>query len=125
STNPAPTSSPSTNSAPATPLPTGETATLSNSASGTTTYVRVGAVVYVTLTDAPPYRFTAPSSSDQTVLGTVASTQTAAEATAEFRALQPGTATISATENPVCLPQCGLPSRLWGATVVVTPHPVP
>lgn len=104
---------------------TGEVATLANAARGTTTDVRVAAVVQVTLTSDPGYTFSAPSSSDQSVLRTTASSQTAAGALAEFRALRPGTAMISAVENPTCLPLCGLPSRLWGATVVVTPHPVP
>ena len=100
-------------------------ATLSNGSRDSTTYVRVDAVVEVTLTADAGYTFSAPASSDQSVLRTIASSQTASGASAEFRALQPGTATISATENPKCLPLCGLPSRLWGATVVVTPHPVP
>lgn len=117
--SPAVTSTPSASPAP------GQVATLYNNARGTTTDVRVNAVVEVTLTADTGYRFTAPASSDQSVLRTDASAQTAAGATAEFRALQPGTATISATENPACLPQCGLPSRLWGATVTVTPPPVP
>ena len=79
----------------------------------------------LTLSADPGYTFSAPSSSDQSVLRTTSSTQTAAGATAEFRALQPGNATINSVENPTCLPLCGLPSRLWGATIVVTPHPVP
>ena len=114
----------------ATPAPsasptTGEVATLSNGSRGTTTYVRVDAVVELTLTADPGYTFTAPSSSDQSVLRTTASSRTASGATAEFRAVQPGNATLSAAENPTCLPLCGLPSRLWEATVVATPHPVP
>lgn len=104
---------------------TGEVATLANAARGSTTYARVAAVVEVTLTADTGYTFSAPSSDDQSVLQTTASSQSATGAVAEFRAMQPGTATISATENPTCLPQCGLPSRLWGATIVVTPHPVP
>lgn len=100
-------------------------ATLANAARDTTTYVRVNAVVELTLTADPGYAFSAPSSSDQAVLRTVTSAQTQSGAAAEFRAVQPGTATISATENPRCLPLCGLASRLWRATVTVTPHPVP
>lgn len=100
-------------------------ATLTNGSRGSTTYVRVAALVEVTLTADAGYTFSAPSSSDQSVLRTSTSSQTSAGATAEFRALQPGNAAINSVENPTCLPLCGLPSRLWGATIVVTPHPVP
>lgn len=100
-------------------------ATLANDARGTTTYVRVNAVVELMLTADPGYTFSAPASSDQSVLRTMASAQTATGATAELRALRPGSATITSTENPRCLPQCGLPSRLWEVTVTVTSPPVP
>lgn len=123
-------SSEATTTASPTPVPsasatTGEVATLTNGSRGTTTYVRADAVVDVTLTSDAGYTFTAPTSSDQSVLRRTSSSQTAAAASAEFRALQPGNATISSVENPTCLPLCGLPSRLWEATVAVTPHPVP
>lgn len=123
--SPAATSSQPASSTPTTTSSPGEVATLDNAARGTTTYVRVNARVEVTLTADPGYTFSAPSSGDQSVLRSDAAAQTAAGATAEFRALRPGTATISAAENPRCLPQCGLPSRLWEATVTVTSPPVP
>ena len=130
-TSSAATSTAATNtSSPSTPAPsasatTGEVATLTTGSRGSTTYVRVDAVVEVTLTADAGYTFSAPTSSDQSVLRTISSSQTASGATAEFRAVQPGSATVSSVENPKCLPLCGLPSRLWGVTVVVTPHPVP
>ena len=103
----------------------GEVATLTNAATSAVTYVRVGATVEVVLTADPAYRFTVPASADPAVLRTESSAATSTGAAAQFRALTPGTARLRATENPNCLPQCGLPSRLWEATVVVTPHPVP
>ncbi|HEX6539437.1 MAG TPA: hypothetical protein VF155_09675 [Candidatus Dormibacteraeota bacterium] len=103
----------------------GEIATLGNGDASSTSYVRVGATVEVTLTAEAVYRFALPSSSDPSVLQPEATARTATGVTARFRALQPGTARLGATENPTCLPLCGLASRLWEVTVVVTPHPVP
>lgn len=122
-----PTSGPTTSPSPtaASSGSTGEVAALTNSETNATRYVRVGALVEVTLTADAGYGFSAPASDDAAVLRAESSASTSTGAAAQFRALTPGTAQITATENPSCLPQCARPSRLWEATVIVTPHPVP
>ncbi len=100
-------------------------ATLTAAEGGSTIDVRVNADIRVTLTADPGTTWTAPGVDGGTILKAVSSSVSAAGAIAEFRALQPGTARLSATENPTCLPLCGRPSRLWEVTVTVTPHPVP
>ena len=107
-----PTPAPSASAAPV--------AHLANGDKGGTTRVPVGATVDVTLTPDPGYHYSAPASSDQAVLRQATSSVSPGAVSAEFRALQAGTSVLTAVEDPNCLPRCGLPSRLWQATVVVT-----
>ena len=85
----------------------------------------VGAAVEVTLTPDPGYHYSDPASSDQAVLREATLTAAPGGVIAEFSAVQAGTAMLTATEDPNCRPQCGAPSRLWQATVVVTSERVP
>jgi hypothetical protein len=113
-------------SPPTTATPGGERASLTAADDGTTLNVRVGALLSVQLVATPGYRWAPPRTSDTSILGAdqVALTP-GGGVTGAFHGLTPGTAQITATEDPTCLPACGRPSRLWRVTIVVTPHPVP
>ena len=102
-----------------------QVAHLTNGDNGSTTRVPVGAAVDVTLTPDAGYHYSQPASSDQTVLRAATSSESLGTVIGEFRAVQAGTAVVTAAEDPNCLPRCGLPSRLWEATVVVSSDRVP
>jgi hypothetical protein len=120
-----PASTPRTVPGPRTPAPTlaptsGATITITNQSSGEI-HVSRGARVHVTLTGQPPYRWSVPTSSDTRVLTPVSSSTDAnGDATGDFIASASGQSTISATDSPVCSPQCGAPTRLWSVTITVS-----
>jgi hypothetical protein len=64
------------------------------------------------------YTWTALNASDPSVLRRVASS-TGSTAGASFVAAGPGTAKVSAVDNPNCYPQCLPPSRLFQVSVTV------
>ena len=102
-----------------------QVAHLTNGDNGSTTRVPVSAAVDVTLTPDAGYHYSQPESSDPTVLRAATSSESLGTVIALFRAVQAGTAVVTAAEDPNCLPRCGLPSRLWEATVVVSSDRVP
>ncbi|MHB8681181.1 MAG: hypothetical protein ACYDA2_03685 [Acidimicrobiales bacterium] len=65
------------------------------------------------------YTWSAPASSDTGVLQVV-SASSGATVTATFLAVAQGSATVTATDNPNCYPQCLATSRVFRITVVVT-----
>jgi hypothetical protein len=77
----------------------------------------VGSQLRVTLVSSGIYIWTAPVSSNPTVLAALSATPVAGSTV--FTALSPGTVQVSATENPSCYPQCLPPSRLFAITVTV------
>ena len=78
----------------------------------------VGDLLTVSLI-APSLIWTAAASSDPQVLISLPEMNPVAGLFV-FRALAPGTARVSAVGNPVCYPQCLMPSRLFFVTVTVS-----
>ncbi len=73
----------------------------------------------VVLAGPASYTWTEPVTSDQTVMNRVGAAS-GATASADFLAVGSGTATVTATDNPNCYPQCAAPSRAFQLTVSVT-----
>ncbi len=78
----------------------------------------LGAQLAVRLPVTGLLRWTSAQSSDPAVVALVVPASSVPGVTV-FRALHRGVARISATGNPVCYPQCLMPSRLFSVTVVV------
>jgi hypothetical protein len=72
----------------------------------------------IRLTGPTFYTWTAPASSDPSVLRRLMAT-TASTASASFIAMAPGTSRVTAVDNPNCYPQCLPPSRLFQVSVTV------
>jgi hypothetical protein len=96
--------------------PSGVTVTLADS--GGHYDLAVGDLLTVNLT-APSLIWNAAVSSDPQVLISLPEMNPVAGLSV-FRALAPGTARVSAVGNPVCYPQCLMPSRLFFVTVTVS-----
>ena len=73
----------------------------------------------VELSGPSSYTWTKPTSSDQGALDPMA-TSSGSTARASFVAVGPGKATVTATDNPNCYPECLAPSRLFEVSVSVT-----
>ncbi len=95
--------------------PSSVTVTLADS--GRHYVLAVGDLLTVNLS-APSLIWTAAVSSDPRVLISLPEMNPVAGLFA-FRALAPGTARVSAVGNPVCYPECLMPSRLFFVTVTV------
>lgn len=108
---------------PARTAPSAGTVTLSDSSDGTSITVHAGTTIVVDLAASSSYRWTEPDTSNAGVLRrSSGSTGADGSATATFDAVSPGSADLSAVDNPDCLPQgCRPPSRLWRVTVTVVP----
>lgn len=108
---------------PARTAPSAGTVTLSDSSDGTSITVHAGTTIVVDLAASSSYRWTEPDTSNAGVVRrSSGSTGADGSATATFDAVSPGSADLSAVDNPDCLPQgCRPPSRLWRVTVTVVP----
>ena len=115
-TNPPPTPTP-------TPVPPNATrVTLTEADSGRSISVHGGTTIVVGLAGSPSYAWTEPATSNAGVVARVSGAVNAdGSATATFDATAPGSADLTATDNPRCYPQCLPPSRLWRVAVTVVP----
>ncbi|MFI5035086.1 MAG: hypothetical protein ACHQFZ_02645 [Acidimicrobiales bacterium] len=91
---------------------------LSSTDSGRHVTLAVGDQVEVNLPSSGIYVWTTPRTSNSHVLSPVAGGHGPPGVTL-FRARAVGSATLNATANPSCYPECLAPSRLWRVTVTV------
>ncbi|MGH7749619.1 MAG: hypothetical protein ACREQ5_33360, partial [Candidatus Dormibacteria bacterium] len=82
--------------------------------------IHAGTAIAVRLSGGGPMTWTAPHSSDSSIVAQTGGGQDGrGGAEGGFRAARAGRADLSATENPNCRPQCMMPSRLWVVHIIV------
>ena len=97
-------------------VPSPETVTVTEGDSGKSVSLHKGDGLDVELSGPSNYTWTMPVSSDSGILQQVS----AKAVSASFLAIGTGMATVRATDNPNCYPQCLAPSRVFQVSVTVT-----
>ena len=100
------------------PIPS-QTIAVTEADSGRSYTLHRGDQLDVELSGPSSYTWTKPTSSDQGALQPVP-TSSGSTASASFVAVRPGEATVTATDDPNCYPECLAPSRLFEVSVSVT-----
>jgi hypothetical protein len=96
-----------------------QTISVTEADSGRSYTMHRGDQLDVGLSGPSSYTWTKPTSSDQGALEPMP-TSSGSTARASFVAVGPGKATVTATDNPNCYPECLAPSRLFEVSVSVT-----
>ena len=102
----------------------GSILTLTEADAGATVSLPAGQTLGVVLHGSPTFRFSAPVTSDASVLARLGSSEarSTGDANGTFEGEHIGAAELSSTQDPSCFPQCLAPSRLWRVTVEVVPE---